>query len=74
LVTAAGVIRGRKVSAYPACAAEVKLAGGDYAQIGIDQAVTDGKLTQAQADKIEQRLPTVIDKLVNHHKGDGAGG
>lgn len=49
LLAAAGVIRGRRVSAYPACAAEVKLAGGDYAEIGIDQAVTDGKLVTAPA-------------------------
>jgi protease I len=49
LLAAAGVIRGKQVSAYPACAAEVRLAGGDYAQIGIDQAVTDGTLVTAPA-------------------------
>jgi protease I len=49
LLAAAGVIRGKKVSAYPACAAEVRLAGGDYAQIGMDQAVTDGTLVTAPA-------------------------
>ena len=49
LLAAAGVIRGRKVSAYPACAAEVQLAGAEYAQIGIDQAVTDGNLVTAPA-------------------------
>jgi protease I len=49
LLAAAGVIRGKRVSAYPACAAEVKLAGGDYAQIPVDQAVTDGTLVTAPA-------------------------
>ncbi len=49
LLAAAGVIRGKQVSAYPACAAEVRLAGGDYAQIGIDQAITDGNLVTAPA-------------------------
>ena len=49
LLAAAGVIRGKHVSAYPACAAEVKLAGADYAEVGIDQAVTDGKLVTAPA-------------------------
>jgi len=49
LLAAAGVIRGKQISAYPACAAEVKLAGADYAQIGIDQAVTDGNLVTAPA-------------------------
>jgi protease I len=49
LLAAAGVIRGKRVSAYPACAAEVRLAGGDYAEIGMDQAVTDGTLVTAPA-------------------------
>jgi hypothetical protein len=34
----------------------------------IAQAVTDGKLTQAQADKLTSHLPTAADKFVNHSK------
>jgi protease I len=49
ILTAAGVIKGRKVSAYPAVGPEVKLAGATYAEIGIDQAVTDGNLVTAPA-------------------------
>lgn len=49
LLAAAGVIRGRRVSAYPACAAEVELAGASYARIEVDQAVTDGRLVTAPA-------------------------
>ena len=49
LLAAAGVIRGKRVSAYPACAAEVELAGATYADITVDQAVTDGKLVTAPA-------------------------
>ena len=49
LLAAAGIIRGRQISAYPACAAEVQLAGADYAEIEIDQAVTDGHLVTAPA-------------------------
>lgn len=49
LLAAAGVIRGRRVSAYPACAAEVELAGASYAAIPVDQAVTDGNLVTAPA-------------------------
>jgi protease I len=49
LLAAAGVIKGKRVSAYPACAAEVTLAGADYARIGIDEAVTDGLLVTAPA-------------------------
>jgi protease I len=49
ILTAAGVVRGRRVSAYPAVAPEVKLAGAEYADVGIDQAVTDGNLVTAPA-------------------------
>lgn len=49
LLAAAGVIRGKRVSAYPACAAEVELAGASYADIAVDQAVTDGTLVTAPA-------------------------
>ncbi|MGE4279508.1 MAG: DJ-1/PfpI family protein [Magnetospirillum sp.] len=49
LLAAAGVIKGRKVSAYPACSPEVVMAGGDYADIAIDGAVTDGHLVTAPA-------------------------
>lgn len=49
ILAAARVIDGRKVSAYPACRPEVELAGGRYAEIPIDGAVTDGKLVTAPA-------------------------
>ncbi len=49
LLTAAGVVKGRKVSAYPAVGPEVTIAGGEYANIAIDGAVTDGNLVTAPA-------------------------
>jgi len=49
ILTAAGVLEGRKCSAYPACAPEVKLAGGTYAEIEVTDAVTDGNLVTAPA-------------------------
>lgn len=49
ILTAAGVVKGRKVSAYPAVGPEVKLAGAQYADIAIDQAVVDGNLVTAPA-------------------------
>ncbi|OJX70909.1 DJ-1/PfpI family protein [Magnetospirillum sp. 64-120] len=49
LLAAADVIKGRKVSAYPACSPEVTMAGGQYADIAIDGAVTDGHLVTAPA-------------------------
>ncbi len=49
LLAGAGVLRGRICSAYPACRPEVELAGGTYADIAIDAAVTDGVLVTAPA-------------------------
>jgi protease I len=49
LLAGAGVLKGRTCSAYPACRAEVELAGGTYADIAIDCAVTDGNLVSAPA-------------------------
>ncbi|KAA1180054.1 DJ-1/PfpI family protein [Rhizobium tropici] len=49
LLTAAGVLKGRTCSAYPACRPEVELAGGIYADIAINDAVADGNLVTAPA-------------------------
>src|SRR5690606_28535898 len=49
ILAAAGILKGRTCSAYPACAPEVRLAGGTYADIAIDQAHTDGHLVTAPA-------------------------
>jgi protease I len=49
LLAAAGVLKGRTCSAYPACKPEVEAVGGTYAEIAIDAAVTDGNLVTAPA-------------------------
>ncbi|HEU0204912.1 MAG TPA: DJ-1/PfpI family protein [Burkholderiaceae bacterium] len=49
ILAAARVLKGRRCSAYPACRPEVELAGGEYADIAIDAAVTDGNLVTAPA-------------------------
>ncbi|RYF28460.1 MAG: DJ-1/PfpI family protein [Comamonadaceae bacterium] len=49
LLAAAGVLKGRTCSAYPACRVEVELAGGTFADIAVDQAHTDGNLVTAPA-------------------------
>lgn len=49
LLAAADVLEGRTCSAYPACAPEVRMAGGTYADIPVDQAHTDGNLVTAPA-------------------------
>ena len=49
LLTAAGVVAGKRVSAYPACAPEIEIAGGTYAAIGMAEAIADGELVTAPA-------------------------
>ena len=49
LLAAAGVLRGRECSAYPACAPEVRLAGGTFIDIAVDQAHVEGNLVTAPA-------------------------
>jgi len=36
----------------------------------IDQAVTAGKVTQARGDALKAKVPTAIDRVINHHRGD----
>ncbi|GJH08795.1 DJ-1/PfpI family protein [Caballeronia novacaledonica] len=49
VLAAAGVIEGRRISAYPACAPEVRLAGATFADIAVDDAVTDANFVTAPA-------------------------
>ncbi|MFJ3450953.1 DJ-1/PfpI family protein [Pseudomonas sichuanensis] len=49
LLAAAGVLEGRECSAYPACAPEVRLAGGTFIDIAVDQAHVEGNLVTAPA-------------------------
>jgi protease I len=49
ILAAARVLEGKRVSAYPACAPEVEGAGGTYAKLAMDQAVTDGRLVTGPA-------------------------
>ena len=49
ILTKADVLRGKRCTAYPAYGPECVLAGADYVEIPVDQAVTDGKLVTAPA-------------------------
>jgi protease I len=49
ILAAAGVLKGRRCSAYPACGPEVRLAGGEYIEMGVDESLTDGLLVTAPA-------------------------
>jgi len=49
ILTAAGVVKGRSLSAYPAVGPEVELAGGTYVAVEMTDAHTDGNLVTAPA-------------------------
>ncbi len=49
VLAAAGVLEGRRCSAYPACAPDVTRAGGRYAELAVDEAAVDGNLVTAPA-------------------------
>lgn len=49
LLSAADVIRGKRISAYPACAYDVRNAGGEYVSLPMNEALTDGLFVTAPA-------------------------
>ncbi|MFT5699401.1 MAG: protease I [Desulforhopalus sp.] len=49
LLVAAGGLKGRKISAYPACSLEVEAAGALYQSLEMHEAVTDGNIVSAPA-------------------------
>lgn len=49
ILTAADVVRGRRLTAYPAVGPEVRLAGGEFAEVAAHEAVVDGNLVTAPA-------------------------
>lgn len=49
ILTAAGVVKGRKLTAYPAVGPEVTLAGGEFQDIPVNGAYVDGNLVTSPA-------------------------
>ena len=49
VLTAAGVLKGYKATAYPAVGPDITLAGGTYVEVDADKAVVDGNLVTAPA-------------------------
>jgi len=49
ILTAADVVKGRTISAYPACGPEVKAAGGEFVQLPWEKAHVDGNFVTAPA-------------------------
>lgn len=49
VLSAAGVLEGRRLTGYPACGPEVRLAGGEFLDVEPTEAVTDGNLVTSPA-------------------------
>lgn len=49
VLTAARVLKGRTLTAYPAIGPDIELAGGTWKDIPVNQAITDGNLTTSPA-------------------------
>ncbi len=49
ILAAAGVLKGRKLTAYPAVGPDVVNAGGEYVEVPVHRAVVDGNLVTAPA-------------------------
>jgi protease I len=76
VLAAAGVLKGRKLSAYPAVAPEVTAAGGKYVSVGLEEAVTDGNLVTgpawtAHVKWIQQFLSVLGTSIVTEKKEEG---
>lgn len=70
ILSAAGVVEGKRLTAYPACGPEMKAAGAEYVEVDVDQSVTDGNLVTAPAWPAHQRwladFLEVLDTEINH--------
>jgi deglycase len=49
ILTAAGVLKGKSCTAYPAVGPEINLCGGRYVEVPVDQAHVEGNLVTAPA-------------------------
>ena len=49
LLATAGVLEGKRCTAYPACGPEVTMSGGEYIEVPVTDAVVDGSLVTAPA-------------------------
>ena len=49
ILGAAGVVKGHRLTAYPAVGPDVTVGGGEFVPVAVDKAVVDGKLVTAPA-------------------------
>jgi protease I len=73
LLAAAGVLKGRKLNCYPACAPEIGLAGGTFVSLEMTDAMVDGKLVTGPAWPAHPAwLAKFLDVLDAHLEQQGA--
>jgi protease I len=49
ILAAAGILKGRRLNAYPACAPDVTLGGGEFVSLPLEGAITDRNLVTGPA-------------------------
>ena len=64
ILTAAGVVKGRTLTAYPAVGPEITLAGGTYKEVAPTETVTDGNLVTSPAWPGHQTILNAFYKLL----------
>ncbi|WP_319774416.1 DJ-1/PfpI family protein [Breoghania sp.] len=65
ILTAAGVLSGRRLTAYPACAPEIRAVGGTYVAVEPEETVIDGNLATSPAWPGHPELLRAFVKLVD---------
>ena len=68
ILAAARVIEGKRVSAYPACQPDVAGAGGTYADLKMDEAITDGNLVSGPAWPAHPAFLRQFQELLQSHQ------
>ncbi len=64
VLAAAGILKGRRCTAYAACGPEVQMAGGEYKEMPVDQAHVDGNLITSPAWPSHPALLAALLKLL----------
>ncbi|MBC6476982.1 MAG: DJ-1/PfpI family protein [Hormoscilla sp. GM7CHS1pb] len=67
LLAVADVLKGKRCTAYPACGPEVILAGGNYVQVPVHEAIADGNLVTAPAWPAHPRWLAEFLKVLGTH-------
>lgn len=64
ILTAAGLLKGRSCTAYPAVGPEITASGGQYVEVALDKAHVDGKIVTAPAWPAHPALLAAFLKLL----------